>query len=126
MKRRREMSYKFLAVALAFLTAVSLTSLSIAEEDASWGFGKVVSVDTASNKILISEYDYENESEKTTVYTVNADTELVNDMSLWGITIGSEVSVEYKIGENGRKIATYIDISGEEAAEELEEEYDVE
>ena len=65
------MKYRLLAAMLGFLIVASLTSLSAAEDITDWGFGKVASVDTSSNKILVSEYDFENDSEMTVAYAVN-------------------------------------------------------
>ena len=108
------MKRRFLVGSLAVVLALSLTSLSTAEEGIDWGFGSVVSVDTVSGEILISEYDYESETATTVAYTVNDETEIGAGMSLESIPLGCEVSIEYHIGDNGNKIAVYINMSDEE------------
>jgi hypothetical protein len=109
------MSNRLLVAALAFLIAVSLAGTPRAEEDELyWGFGNVVSLDTSSKEISISEYDYESDAEETVTYAITDDTEYGNDMGPGDIKAGNEVSIEYEVDAKGRKVATYIDISDEE------------
>ena len=102
---------KWLSVVLTSIMVVSLSYATFAqEEDVEYGYGTVVKVDVSKNEIVISEYDYDNDTEGTVTYSVNPEVMFENVNSLKEIAPGTYVDIEYTIREGGKKIAKFISV----------------
>ena len=90
----------------AFLMcSVSGVSLAQEEEDMEYSWGTVS--DVSSNRIVVTQYDYESSQEVDVTYTVDPNVELKNVDSLKSISIGDNVDINYVI-KDGRKIAKVV------------------
>jgi hypothetical protein len=75
------------------------------ETVAGFSYGQVVSI--SSNKIIVREYDFDNEEGVQVTYVINSETEFVNVGSYNELQNGDDVEISYKnVGEE--KIATAI------------------
>lgn len=92
------------------LMIISLPCLSLAQEDLEYGYGTVNKVDTSSNTIVLSEYDYDSDSEIIATYSVTADTKFDGVSALKEIEIGEDVDIEYVVDSAGRKVAVSISV----------------
>jgi len=100
---------KWLSVVLMSIMVVALPCATFAQEEyVESEYGTVVKVDVVKNEIVISEYDYENDTEIATTYSVNPETEFENVKSLKELTPGTYVDVTYTTGKDGKKIAKFI------------------
>lgn len=88
--------------------------LAETEEEMEYSWGVVT--DISSNRLVVSEYDYDTDEESEVSYTIDPNVELVNVNSLEEIAIGYSVEIEFVIKDND-KIAKIITV------EILEEEY---
>ncbi|MBN2097854.1 MAG: hypothetical protein JW714_05205 [Candidatus Omnitrophica bacterium] len=84
------------------------SDLRAQEEQKEYAYGTVKSV--SNNSIIVTEFDYENEQEIDTTYSVEpATTELSNIASLDEITSGDNIELEYVL-RNGKKVAVSISV----------------
>lgn len=75
-----------------------------------YSYGSVVAVDSASNRITISEYNYENDSESNVTYSVDINTKYENAGSLNEIQAGDDVDIDYTVGGDNVRTATAISV----------------
>ncbi|MBL7131123.1 MAG: hypothetical protein ISS45_06955 [Candidatus Omnitrophica bacterium] len=111
---------------LSFLFG-SMWSVSLAQEEEeteySYSWGTVSSV--SSNRIVVSEYDYDSAEEVSVTYTVDPNVTLKNADSLKDIAVGDNLDIEYVV-KNGKKVAKIITVEksseGEYTPSETDEE----
>jgi len=89
------------------------------EENMEYGYGTVVSVDDAKKEIVISEYNWETDSEGNVTYSVSGDAKFENVAALKDITAGSYVDIEYLAGEGGKRVAKLISVYEPETETEM-------
>ena len=88
----------------------------VEEEDyvsTEYAFGTVISVDSKTNEIIISEYDWRNESDIDVAFTIDSATDIEGFTSWNSIPTGAYVDIEYMKDKTGKKIAKSISISEE-------------
>ena len=92
----------------AFLMcSVSGVSLAQEEEDMEYSWGTVS--DVSSNRIVVTQYDYESGQEVDDTYIVDPNVELENVDSLTSIAVGDNVDINYVI-KGDKRIAKVITV----------------
>ena len=86
------------------------------EPETQWIWGEVVSVDTASRKILVKYLDYETDAEKEINIDVDDKTTYENVKSVDEIKPQDTLSIDYIINPDGRNIAKDISVEKPEGA----------
>ena len=86
------------------------------EPETQWIWGEVVSVDTASKKILVKYLDYETDTEKEINIDVDDKTTYENVKSVDEIKPQDTLSIDYIINPDGRNIAKNISVEKPEGA----------
>ncbi|MFC1624403.1 hypothetical protein ACFL28_03715 [Candidatus Omnitrophota bacterium] len=94
---------------ISLFLAFSNSSLAEEEMEYSWGIVSDISFD----KLILSEYDYDTDSELEVSYSIASDIELVNVDSVEEITIGDALEIEYVIAGN-KNMAKVITVETEE------------
>jgi len=97
--------FVFLAVAMAF--AVPSGVFAEDEEEMGYSYADVISVDVTRNELVVSEYNWETDTDTSVTYSVSKDVKLENASSLSEIKKGDEVSIDYTTDKN-KKVAKYI------------------
>ena len=102
------------SLALACLLTVSVSGVCAAEEgELDYSYGTVVKVDLDGRTVVISEYDWEKESDIEVTYYIDKGAAFKNFTSLEELAAGSSVDIDY-VERNGKKTATLIDVFVEE------------
>lgn len=105
---------KCLITALTSIAIIALPCLSIGqEENMEYSYATVTQVNLSNNEIVVNEYDWNNDTEVTVVYSVSPDARFENVASLKEIKTNDEVSIEY-IEKEGRRIARSVSVYKEE------------
>ena len=87
------------------------------EEDLNYGYGSVLEIKSASNEIVIDEYDYENDEEIVVTYSVHPEVKMENITSWKSIPKGTYIDVEYVTDKMGKKVIKYLTVYEKEIAE---------
>ena len=137
------MKAKLLVLTLAGVTAVSLAALAYAqekpeipvqdvpaavspeEENISWVWGEVKSVDPALSTATVIYMDYQTDEEKDLVLEVNAQTKFEGVEDLGALKVGDTAGIDYTIID-GKNIAKNISVEKIEAMPEAVEEPGIE
>lgn len=77
------------------------------EPETEFSFGTVKSI--AQNQIVVSEYDYESNTDVNVTYEVPADAEFENVKSLGEIAVGDSVDIDF-LAKEGKKVAVVITV----------------
>ena len=101
---------KYLIFLLTCIVAVYACGTCFSqEEDIEYSYGTVVSVNKATNEIIVSEYNWNDETNINVTYLIGPKVE-VNGVKSWkDIVEGDNVDIEYVTGEDGKRIAKSID-----------------
>lgn len=103
--------YRGLFVIILSVMVISLPYATFAqEEDAEYGYGTVVKVNESKKEIVVSEYDYDSDTEINITYSVDPNAKFENVDSMGEIKVGDEIGIDYMEDETGRKIAKVISI----------------
>jgi hypothetical protein len=78
--------------------------------DIEWLWGEAILVDAANNQITVKYLDYETDTEKEMVIGVDEKTTYENAASLNEVSAGENVSIDYYIDPEGKKIAKNISL----------------
>ena len=137
------MKAKLLVLTLAGVMAVSLAALAYAqekpeipvqdvpaavspeEENISWVWGEVKSVDPALSTATVIYMDYQTDEEKDLVLEVNAQTKFEGVEDLGALKVGDTAGIDYTIID-GKNIAKNISVEKIEAMPEAVEEPGIE
>lgn len=84
------------------------------DEQTEYAYGEVITVDKKNGTITVSEYNWDNNEEVETIYTLKVDVALEGADSIESVPEGSYVDLEYMVDENGNKIAEYIVVYSDE------------
>lgn len=87
------------------------------EENIQYGYGTVVKVDETTKEIVVSEYDWEGDTETTVTYSIDPNVKLENIASLGEITPDAYVDIEYVVMLDGKKVAKLISVYTPETGE---------
>lgn len=103
--------YRWLFVIILSVMVISLPYTTFAqEEDVEYGYGTVVKVNESKKEIVVSEYDYDNDTEINITYSVDSNAKFANVDSIREIKVGDEISIDYMEDETGKKIAKVISV----------------
>ena len=103
------MNVRILAIAIG-ITAIILPSVIFAQEDMEYAYGTVVKVDEARKEIVVGEYDWEDDSETTVIYSLDPNVEIENIGSIAEIFPGMSVDIEYVSTEGGKRVAKLVTV----------------
>lgn len=112
------MKMYFIAALTLLAVSVFSTALYSQTADTEYSYGTIVEVKKDSNEIVVSEYDWDTDSEVVTVYSVDPAAAFEGVGSLAEIEANDYVDIEFLPGESGKKTAKYIMIYKEEPAVE--------
>jgi len=91
---------------LGFLVcSVSSVSLGQEEEEIEYSWGTVISV--SSNRITVSEHDYDSGKEVAVTYIVDPEVEFINVELLKDIAVDDSIEINYVV-RDGKKVAKLI------------------
>lgn len=89
-------------------------------EDLEWVWGEVVSVNSAEKSVDLKYIDYETDSEKRVVLTVNEKTKLENIPSFEYIKTGQTLSIDYYVSD-GKNEASVVSLEQVDEIPDIEE-----
>ena len=111
---------------LGSLICYSSSMVYAQENELDYTYGTVVNI--TPDKIIIEEYDYDNEENIETSYSIGANTEIENVQSTEDIEPGDYVDIDYMMKDGARTAITIIvekEIVEEPVEEEIEEEVEI-
>jgi|GEM_PF-3074140 len=118
------MRIKFLAaLACAFLIGIAGISMAqdagvtAQENEPEYSYGTVVSVNGDAKELVVSEYDWSNDTETNVTFSIDPNVVVENSATWKEIPAGAEVDIEYAL-ENGKKVAKSISVYTMEESEE--------
>ena len=79
-------------------------------EQTEYGYGTVVAVDGGAKSITVSEYDWNDDTEKNIVYTADPAIIIDGAPTFQEIPPASEVEIEYMLDAAGNRVARYITV----------------
>lgn len=123
---------KYLYVVLACAIILTSPGLCIAQEESieeaplleepmeelDYSNGIITSIDTTSNKITISEYDWGSDAEVTVTYLVDPNVKVENMGSWQELAVGSDIDIEFVKDASGNMIIKGISVYTPESPEE--------
>ncbi len=110
---------RFLLAALLCLSVATVSGAAFCQDDAAmaapdteneYSYGTVVSVNKDAKEIVISEYDWSNDTETNVTFGIDPQIIVENAASWMDIPAGSEVDIEYVLDANGKRIAKTISV----------------
>lgn len=107
------MGSKILAVSICLLCCAFLGVSSAQEEprgNVDYSYGTVLSVDSQSGMITVSEYDWDTDGEIKVAYSVDPKVRVENFSSWKDIPVDSYVDIEYVTNANGKKVIMAISV----------------
>ena len=80
------------------------------EEDIEYVYGTVITVNEAKNEIVVSEQDWESETEVTVTYSIAPTAELEGVESITEIKPDMSVEIEFITDKSGKKVAKSVGV----------------
>lgn len=87
------------------------------EPEVQWLWGEVVSVDNLKNELKVKYLDYETDTEKEILMSINEKTTFENAKSLSDIKPQDTVSIDYEVNSEGKNIVKNISVEKPEMTE---------